>query len=150
MINPLKPDDRPKMPEMDFPHYTPFMEGRNELEAMLEAKPNDYMDNEFMPERRFKLPFPKKEVNRFEYMEESKDKFYELLSDIYDEVKNKKPEGNYTFYIGSGWSLESMATPDGMEFIVWMRGAWCDSKFLDEPIQSIAENHIPKDMMRGF
>ena len=68
------------------------------------------------------------------------------------EVKSKKPEGDYTFYIDRDWEILSATTEDfkGVDFVIWMRGAWCHSSFLDKPLPSVVQNHIPKDMLEGY
>jgi hypothetical protein len=150
MNNPLLHPDSPRMPKMNFPFYTPFMEGRNELEALMEHayKTPDYHQNEFISERRHTFPYVNMEnKNRFRELDKWKQKFYSLLEEIYREIEDKKPKrGNAIFYIGSNWQYQLLpsSNADAMEMIVWVTGAWVDAKFMDEPIQSPIQNHIPK------
>ncbi len=138
---------------MDFPFYTPFMEGRSNLEAMLEHvgfRPDDYYENEFTLERKFTHPWPPDVINKFIHLQKAVDKTYVLIGDMYQEIKARRPQGKFTFWIDSNWTLNTSVEENGVGFFVWMRGAWCDSKFMDEPAGSIVANHIPKEMMEGY
>jgi hypothetical protein len=155
MINPLKLDAG-KIPKKDFPYYTPFMEGRNGLEAMLEHvgfRPDDYRKNEVTLERRHTYAYEyikSKGRNKFIIASEMCDKAYALIAEMYHEIKNAKPKkGNRTFFLDMDWEVMTVSTENGEEMIVWMRGAWCDSKFLDAPAETVIVNHIPKNMMKG-
>lgn len=155
MISPLRSNYKSNYPEIDFPFYTPFMVGRNQIEAQLElvfGKPQDYAANEITLERRKDFLFlDMKEKGKWVVGEEMLQSFYVLLKEIYEEIKSKKPTiGNTTFYIDHNWEYMLNTGIDATELLVWMRGAWVDAKFLDEPIQSPIVNHIPTSMMKGY